>query len=77
MISFLLSLLSHGNENALAIIAVLCIIGFVAVGQLLLKEKDKEIELEKEMVEKVTVGLKYVNDTQDAILIYLKRDEKK
>jgi len=77
MISALLSLLSHGNADALAIIAVLCIMGFITVGRLLLKEKDKEIQLEKEMVEKVTVGLKYVNDTQDAILIYLKRDEGK
>jgi hypothetical protein len=77
MISALLSLLSHSNQDALAIIAVLCIGGFVAVGQMLLKEKDKEIEIERDLVDKVTLGLKYNNDTQQAILIYLKRDDQK
>jgi len=77
MISYLLSLLSRSADTPLVILLILCIFGFIAVGKLLLKEKDNEIELERDLLDKVTIGLKYVNDTQQAILIYLKRDDTK
>jgi len=63
------------KETPFGVVAALAIIALVYVSKLLLEEKNKEIVDAKDTEEKVTIVLKSVDSTLQAILIDLKRHD--
>lgn len=63
------------KDTPFGVVAALAIIALIYVSKLLLEEKNKEITDAKNTEEKVTLVLKSVDSTMQAILIDLKRHD--